>query len=183
MNDGQREDLAAWYEESARLDALVAIGEGKAAVDSIRQRVNAARSSPSPSPLMLLRLLAQYGSILESTDALAEADYIWNEALEVVASHQIATREVVDAYLKHGLLHVKMHNYDGAVTKLKEAVRRVEELQDVSELDRQIVLAKAWRGQSQAFEALGEFSQASNALDVLMTIKRQIRFIAFSPTR
>jgi hypothetical protein len=75
-----------------------------------------------------------------------------------------------------------MHHYDGAIARLKEAVRRTEELEDIGTLHRQIILAQAWRSQAQAFEALGEFSEASNALDVLMNVKRHIRFIVFSPS-
>ncbi|MBV8354470.1 MAG: hypothetical protein JO101_04060 [Candidatus Eremiobacteraeota bacterium] len=111
---------------------------------------------------------------------MAEAEFIWNEALDAIASAEIADEIAVQAYLRAGLLLVKMHNYDGAVAKLREAIRRAEELTAMDELSRQIVLADAWRGQSQAFEALGEFSQASNALDTLMNIKRHIRFIVFA---
>ncbi|MBV8073988.1 MAG: hypothetical protein JO140_01070 [Candidatus Eremiobacteraeota bacterium] len=162
---------------------MVELGEAKAAVDQVRRQVNAARAAPPPSAVELLRLLSQYAALLESADALAEADFIWNEALELVASSELAGLEAAEAFLRQGLLYVKMHNYDGAVAKLKEAARLAEELSGADELDRQIVLAKAWRGQSQAFEALGEFSAATNALDVLTGIKRQIRFIAFSPSR
>lgn len=175
----EREDLASWYEQMYRLEALVAIGEGKAAVDRIRRRVNAARTDP-PSPQSLLRILSQYASILESTDALAEAEFIRTEALEIVTSSQVASRDVVDAFLGHGLLLVKMHNYDGAIAKLEETIRRAEALDEIKELDRQIILARATRGRAQALEALGEFTQASSALDALMHIKRHIRFIVFA---
>jgi tetratricopeptide (TPR) repeat protein len=185
MNDGacNREDPTPCREEAYRLaDALVTLGEGKAAVDLIRREVNAARSSLPATSLTLFRLLSQYAAILESTDALAEAEFIRAEALEIVVSAQITTQEAVDAFLKYGLLLCKMHNYDGAVARLKEAVRRAEELEDIGSLHRQIILAQAWRSQAQAFEALGEFSQASNALDVLMNVKRHIRFIVFAPS-
>ncbi len=76
-----------------------------------------------------------------------------------------------------------MHNYDGALTRLKEAVRRIEELETSESLRESIALAQAWRGQAEALEALGEFSQASNALDVLLNVKRQIRFLVFATSR
>jgi hypothetical protein len=65
---------------------------------------------------------------------------------------------------------------------LKEAVRRAEELEGIGALHKQIILAQAWRSQAQAYEALGEFSEASNALDVLLGVKRHIRFLVFSPS-
>ncbi|MBV8151011.1 MAG: hypothetical protein JOY59_05590, partial [Candidatus Eremiobacteraeota bacterium] len=176
----EHEGLLGWYEGGRRLDALIAIGEGKAAVDLIRRQVNIARTQSTPAPSAFLRLLVQYAETLEKTDAMAEAEFIWNEALDAIASAEIADEIAVQAYLRAGLLLVKMHNYDGAVAKLREAIRRAEELTAMDELSRQIVLADAWRGQSQAFEALGEFSQASNALDTLMNIKRHIRFIVFA---
>jgi tetratricopeptide (TPR) repeat protein len=163
-------------------ETLVALGEGRAAVDLIRREVNAARSLPA-APLTFLRLLSQYAGILESTDALAEAEFIRAEALEIVASEQMTTQDAVEAFLKYGMLLCRMHNYDGAIARLKEAVRRTEELDDIGALHRQIILAQAWRSQAQALEALGEFSQASNALDVLLNVKRLIRFIVFAPTR
>ncbi len=161
-------------------DALVVLGEGKAAVDLIRGQVNAARASLPATSLALLRVLSQYAGVLESTDALAEAEFIRAEALDLVESAHVTTPDAADAFLRYGLLLCKMHNYDGAVARLKEAVRRTEELEGIGDLRRQIGIAQAWRGQAQAFEALGEFSQASNALDVLMNVKRQIRFIVFS---
>jgi tetratricopeptide (TPR) repeat protein len=185
MNDGvlNHEDPAAHREDVYSLaEALVALGEGRAAVDLIRREVNAARSL-SAAPLTLLRLLSQYAGILESTDALAEAEFIRAEALEIVASAQMTTQDAVEAFLKYGMLLCRMHNYDGAIARLKEAVRRTEELDEIGALQRQIILAQAWRSQAQAFEALGEFSQASNALDVLLNVKRLIRFIVFAPTR
>jgi len=175
----EREDLAAWYEQMHRLDAMVAIGEGKAAVDRIRRQVTAARTNPPP-PATFLRILGQYASTLESTDALAEAEFIRTEALEIVTASQMTCRDAVDAFLGHGLLLVKMHNYDGAIAKLDEAIRRAEALDGIEELDRQIIIARATRGKAQALEALGEFSQASSALDALMHIKRHIRFIVFA---
>jgi tetratricopeptide (TPR) repeat protein len=159
---------------------LVALGEGKAAVDLLRRKVNVARSSLPGASATLLRLLSVYAGILESTDALAEAEFIRVEALEIVASAQTTTLDAIDAFLKHGLLLSKMHNYDGAVAKLKEAVRRTEELDSLDALHQQIILAQAWRGQAQALEALGEFTQASDALDALLNVKRKIRFIVFS---
>jgi tetratricopeptide (TPR) repeat protein len=185
MNEGvfQREDSTAGREETRGLaDALVALGEGRAAVDLIRREVNVARSSLPTTSLTLLRLLSQYAGVLESTDALAEAEFIRAETLEIVVSAEITTRDAVDAFLKYGLLLCKMHHYDGAIARLKEAVRRTQELEDIGTLHRQIILAQAWRSQAQAFEALGEFSEASNALDVLMNVKRHIRFIVFSPS-
>jgi tetratricopeptide (TPR) repeat protein len=178
--DGPTEDRE---DTQSLVDALITLGEGRAAIDLLRRQVNAARSALPVESLTLLRLLSQYAGVLESTDALAEADFIRAEALEIVASTQVPTLDAVDAFLKHGLLLCKMHNYDGAVAKLKEAIRRTEELDDVAPLHRQIILAHAWRSQAQAFEALGEFSQASNALDVLLNVKRQIRLLVFSPSR
>ena len=185
MNErvSDREEPFASHEEDSRLaDALVALGEGRAAVDLMRRKVNAARSSLPPTSLTLLRQLSEYAEVLESTDALAEAEFIRAEALEIVVSSQITTQDAIEAFLKYGLLLCKMHNYDGAIAQLKEAVRRTEELDGIGSLHRQIILAQAWRSQAQAFEALGEFSEASNALDVLMNVKRHIRFLVFSPS-
>jgi tetratricopeptide (TPR) repeat protein len=159
---------------------LIALGEGKAAVDMLRRKVNAARRAPPSGTLMRLRLLSQYAAILESVDALAEAEFIRAEALEIVASGFVTPEDALDAFLKYGLLLCKMHNYDGAVAKLKEAVRRAEELKDMSPLEQQITLAQAWKGQAEAYEALGELSAASSALDALAAVKRQIRFLIFS---
>jgi tetratricopeptide (TPR) repeat protein len=184
MNEGvcNHEALAPSDEEVYHLaDALVVLGEGKAAVDLYRRKVSVGRASlPANSPT-LFRLLCEYAAILESMDALAEAQFIRAEALEIVEAAKLTSQEAADAFLKDGLLLCKMHNYDGAVAKLKEAVRRAQELDGIGPLHRQIMLAQAWRGQAQAFEALGEFSQASNALDILMNVKRHIRFIVFSP--
>ena len=146
----------------------------------MRRKVNAARAALPATSLTLLRLRSEYAGILESTDALAEAEFIRAEAVEIIESAQIRSQDAVDAFLKYGLLLCKMHNYDGAVARLKEAVRRTEELDNVGALHQQIILAQAWRGQAQALEALGEFSQASNALDALMNVKRQIRFLVFA---
>jgi tetratricopeptide (TPR) repeat protein len=186
MNDGarNREDPTESCKDAHHLaDELVALGEGRAAVDLIRRDVNAARSSLPAASLTLLRLLSKYARVLESTDALAEAEFIRAEALEIVAAAQITTRDAADAFLKYGLLLCKMHNYDGAIARLKEAVRRTEVLEGIGSLHRQVMLAQAWRSQAQAFEELGEFSQASSALDVLMNVKRHIRFIVFAPSR
>jgi len=183
MSDSARnhEDPAAGDDEVYRLCvALVTLGEGKVAVDFIRRKVNTARKSLPTDSLMRLRLLSQYAEILESTDALAEAEFIRAEALEIAESGQVTPDDAVDAFLKYGLLLTKMHNYDGAIARLKEAVRRANELETMGPLQQQIILAQAWRGQAQAFEALGEFSQASDALDVLMNVKRQIRFLVFA---
>lgn len=166
-----------------KLDALIAIGEGKVAVDMIRKVVDNARRRPPETPGELLRILTLYATTLEATDALAEAEFVWNEALEVIASASLETLDTADALLRYGLLLTKMHNYDGSVARLKEAIHRADALTDVEDLDRQILLARAWRGRAQALEALGEFEQASNALDVLMNIKRQIRFLVFATSR
>jgi tetratricopeptide (TPR) repeat protein len=180
----ERDDRAAFDDEAHRhAVALVVLGEGKTAVDLMRREVSRARASLPPTSLTLLRVLSRYADILESTDALAEAEFIRAEALEIAVAAQPATRDVVDAFLGYGLLLSKMHNYDGAVARLKETVQRADELDGIGELDRQIILAHAWRGQAQAFEALGEFSQASNALDVFMSVKRSMRFTAFAPSR
>lgn len=183
MNEGvsNRDDPAAFREEAFRLaNALVALGEGKAAVDLIRRKVNTARSALPAESMVLLELLSQYAAVLESTDALAEAEFIRAETLEIVESTRLRTQEAVEAFLNYGLLLCKMHNYDGAVARLKEAVRRTEELDSIGALHQQIILAQAWRGQAEAFEALGEFSQASDALDTLMHVKRHIRFLVFA---
>ncbi|MEO7038454.1 MAG: hypothetical protein ABI186_00315 [Candidatus Elarobacter sp.] len=164
-------------------EALVVLGERKAAVDLMRRAVSAARSSMPATSRRRLRLLSRYGDILESTDGLAEAEFIRAEALELVEAAQLRTQDAVDAFLAYGLLLCKMHNYDGAIERLKETVRRAEELDGIGELQQQIILAQAWRSQAQAFEELGEFSQASNALDALMNVKRSLRFIVFSPSR
>ena len=149
----------------------------------MRAEVNAARGSLPPTSLELLRLLSQYARILASADAFAEAEFIWTEALEIVEAAEVTTREAVDALLEYGLLLGKMHNYDGAVARLKEAVRRADALDGIGDLRRQIIIAQAWRGQAEAFEALGDFSDASDALDVLLNVKRHIRFLVFSPSR
>jgi tetratricopeptide (TPR) repeat protein len=182
VND--RENRAASADEAYRhAAAIVALGEAKTAVDVMRREVSRARASlPEASPA-LLRVLSRYADILESTDALAEAEFIRAEALEIVVSAELTTQDAVEALLGYGLLLCKVHNYDGALARLKETVQRAETLDGIDELDRQIVLAQAWRGQAQAFEALGEFSEASNALDVFMSVKRSIRFIAFAPSR
>ncbi|MGH7661529.1 MAG: hypothetical protein ACRENA_11525 [Vulcanimicrobiaceae bacterium] len=162
---------------------MIAIGEGKVAVDMIRKVVDAARRREPQEPQELLGILTLYANTLEATDALAEAEFIWTEALEVVSSASLDTLKTADVFLRYGLLLTKMHNYDGAVAKLKDAIHRADALADVEELDRQILLARAWRGRAQALEALGEFEQASNALDALMNIKRKIRFLVFATSR
>ena len=168
-------------EEAYRLaSVLVTLGEGKAAVDLMRRIVNTARCSLPTSSPSLLRVLSEYAGILESTDGLAEAEFVRAEVLEIALSAQMTKQDAVEALLRYGLLLCKMHNYDGAIARLKEAVRRVEELDGMVALHQEIILAQAWRSLAQAYEALGEFSQASNALDVLMTVKRQIRFLVFS---
>ncbi len=178
------DEPAPHAEELHRLaEELVALGEGRTAVDLLRRAVDAARTTSGTSPVSLLRLLSQYASVLESTEAFAEADFIRTEALEIVAAERLETLDAFDAYLRHGMLLVKMHNYDGAVARLKEAIARAEGLENVGELHRQIMLAHAWRSRSQALEALGEFSEASAALDVLMNVKRQIRLLVFSVRR
>ncbi len=171
---------AADEEAHGLASALVTLGEGKAAVDLMRCKVNAARRSLPPASPSLFRVLSEYAGILESTEALAEAEFIRAEALEIVVSSQMAGAGAVEAYLRYGLLLCKMHNYDGAIARLKEAVSRAEELEGIGPLHQEIIIAEAWRCQAQAFEALGEFSQASNALDVLMNVKRHIRFLVFS---
>lgn len=178
---GDSEDRAASREEAYRhAQMLVALGEGKTAVDLMRRHVSRARASLAPGSPALLRALSQYAEVLEGADALAEAEYIRAEALEMAVSTESATLEAAEAFLCYGLLLCKMHNYDEAVARLKDAIRRVEELQDVDEVERQLILARAWRSQAEAFEALGEFSEASNALDVLLSVKRSLRFLSFS---
>jgi tetratricopeptide (TPR) repeat protein len=186
MNEGvsHPKDPAAGDEEAYRLaEALIALGEPKAAVDMMRRKVNTARKSLPTDTVVRLQLLSQYAGILEAADALAEAEFIRAEAVEMVASGHVPAEDALDAFLKYGLLLCKMHNYDGAIASLKEAVRRAEELDTLGDLQQQIILAQAWRSQAQAFEALGEFSQASEALDVLTNVKRQIRYLVFSMVR
>jgi tetratricopeptide (TPR) repeat protein len=178
------EQFAAPADDVYRLaDSLVVLGEAKAAVDMMRREVNTARASLPPTSLALLRLLSHYARVLESAEAFAEAEFVWTEALEIVEAAQVTTREAVDVFLEYGLLLCKLHNYDGAVARLKEAIRRADELDGIGDLRRQIIIAQAWRGQAEAFEALGNFSDASDALDVLLNVKRQIRFLVFSPSR
>jgi tetratricopeptide (TPR) repeat protein len=176
-----REHPTVSDEDAYRLAcSLVTVGEGKAAVDMMRRKVNTARRSLPPTSRLLFRVLSEYAGILEGTDALAEAEFIRAEALEIVAAEQMPTQDAVEAFLRYGLLLCKNHNYSGAIARLKETARRAEELDGIGALQQQIILVEAWRGQAQAFEALGEFSQASDALDVLMNVKRQIRFLIFS---
>jgi tetratricopeptide (TPR) repeat protein len=183
MNErtSKREHPTVSDEEAYRLaSTLVVLGERKAAVDMMRHKVSAARRSLPPTSLALFRILGDYAGILESTDALAEAEFIRAEAVEIVESLHLTTQEALEAFLAYGLLLCKMHNYDGAIAKLKEVVRRAEEADGVGALRQQLLLAEAWRSQAQAFEALGEFAQASSALDTLMNVKRHIRFLVFS---
>lgn len=149
----------------------------------IRHEVNAARSTLPPGSTTLVRLLSGYAAVLESTDALAEADFIRAEALGIVDAAQLATLDAVEALLGYGQLLCTMKDYGAAVVRLREAVRLAEGLDAVDELRRQIILAQSWKSQALAFEALGEFSQASDALDALTGAKRRIRFLAFSPWR
>jgi tetratricopeptide (TPR) repeat protein len=182
--DGEREGAVAGRDEAYRhAQAMVMLGEPKTAVDLMRRVMNAARDSLPPASPELFRALTQYAAILESTDAFPEAEYVRAEALEIAGAAQLATQDAVLALLAYGQLLHKMHDYAGALARLKETVARAEALQDVDELDRQIILAQAWRGQAQALEALGEFTQASDALDVLMNVKRSIRYLAFAPSR
>src|SRR5579872_5118744 len=150
-------DLSAGDEEAFRLaQELVALGEGKAAIDMLRKKVNLARKAPPAGTLMRLRLLSQYAGILESIDALAEAEFIRAEALGIAESGFVTPEDALEAYLGHGLLLVKMQKYDVAVAKLQEAVRRAEALESLGNLQQQIIIAQAWKGQAEAFEALGE---------------------------
>lgn len=174
---------ARWHDYVARLDALLRIGESKVAVDTIRKDVNIARQKPPEDPTKFLLLLSLYARILEETSALAEAEYIRIEALDLISSIQLEGRDAAEASLMYGLLLIKMHNYDGALAKLREAHQKAEDLSSIDELDRQIMLARVWKGKSEACEALGELSQASAALDMLTNIKRQIRFLVFSTSR
>jgi tetratricopeptide (TPR) repeat protein len=171
-------------EELCRLaDALIGLGESKTAADLLRREVYLARSEPPSESIALLRLLSGYAGVLEGIDAFAEADFVRAEALQIVEAAQLATFEGVDAFLRYGQLQCKMKNYEPAIGHLQEATRRAERLDGVDELQRQIVLAEAWRSLALAFEAVGEFSQASDALDVLTTAKRRIRFLVFSSSR
>ncbi len=151
MKDGASnlEERVASHDEAYRLaGALVALGEPKNAVDLMRRTIQRARSTLPEDSLALLRLLSQYGDILESTDAMAEAEYIRTEALDIVAAANATTLDAVDAFLKAGILLCKMHNCGAAVARLKEAIRRTEEVDGVGALHREILLAQAWRSPS-----------------------------------
>ena len=107
--------------------ALVTLGEGKVAIDLMRRKVNAARRALTQPAPALFRVLTDYAAILESMDALAEAEFIRAEVLEIVAAEQQPTQDGVEALLRSGLLLCKMHNYDGAIARLREAVSGAEE--------------------------------------------------------
>lgn len=186
MSEGatNSQDLTLGDEEAYRLcTELIALGEAKAAVDCMRSRVNQARRSLPTSSLMHLRLLSQYAEILESAGAFGEAEFIRAGSIEIVESGQVTPEDAVDALLKYGLLLARNRNYNEAITQLKEAVRRAEDLDGASGLEQQVILAKAWRGLVEAFEGQGELSQATEALDVLETIKRRLRYLVFSLKR
>ncbi|MBV9440996.1 MAG: hypothetical protein JOZ24_13505 [Candidatus Eremiobacteraeota bacterium] len=170
-------------EQHRLAEALVALGEPRAAVDLMRRELNFARAASEEPSRELLRLLGYYAGILESTDALAEAEYVRVEALDIVNALALDDRDAVDAYLRHGMLLVRIGNYSAALTQLREAVRRADALEDVGALEQQIILAQAWRAQAQALEELGEFSEASDALDTLVNVKRQTRVLVWSPRR
>lgn len=186
MNEGAPnvQDPTVGDEEAYRLCAeLVALGEAKAALDCMRKRVNRARRSLPRTPLMHLRLLAQYAEILESAGALGEAEFIRARSIEIIKSGHVTPEDAVDAFLKYGLLLARNRDYNEAIATLKEAVRRAEDLDGVSRLEQQIILAKAWRGLVEALEGQGELSQATDALDVLENVKRRIRYLVFSIKR
>jgi tetratricopeptide (TPR) repeat protein len=177
-------DSTERVEELCRLaDALIALGESKTAADLLRREVYLARSTVPSESIALLRLLSGYAGVLEDIDAFAEADFVRAEALHIVEAAQLATFDGVEAFLRYGQLLCKMKNFEPAIARLKEAARRAERLEDVDELRRQIVLAQAWRSLALAYEAVGRLSQASDALDVLATAKRRIRFLVFSISR
>jgi tetratricopeptide (TPR) repeat protein len=162
---------------------LIELGELRAAVDCMRRKVNRARKALPDNALMHLRLLSQYAGILEMTGAFGEAEFLRAESIEIVKSGHVRVEEAVDAYLKFGLLLARNRNYHAAIATLNEAIRRAEELTDTSPLEQRIIVAKAWRGLSQAYEGIGELTQASEALDMLDSAKRLIRYLVFSMKR
>jgi tetratricopeptide (TPR) repeat protein len=159
-------DSAGGDEETYRLSTeLISLGELRAAVDIMRRAVNRARRTLPGNSLMQLWLLSQYAGILELTETFGEAEYIRAKSVEIVESGHVCAEDAVDAFLKYGLLLARNRNYKAAIRKLKEAIRRAQDLDAVSALEQQIVIAKAWKGLQQAYEGLGELSEASEALD------------------
>ncbi len=186
MNDRMESDeqRAANADEVYRLaQTLVALGEAKAAVDMMRRRVSKARSALPATSVARLRLLSHYaehsrkcGRSGGSRVHLGRGDRAGRSRAARDARRgrrfsQLRAAAVQDAQLRR------------CDRGLQEAVRRAEELDGITELRQQTILAQAWRSQAQAFEELGEFSKASDALDTLMNVKRHIRFIVFSPSR
>jgi tetratricopeptide (TPR) repeat protein len=186
MNEGTPDaaDPAAGDEEAYRLCTdLITLGEWRFAVDCMRRKVNRARRSLPANSLMHLRLLSQYAAILELTEAYGEAEFLRRESIEIAESGLVTAEDAVEAFLNYGLLLVKVRNYSAAVPKLTEAIRRADAIEDFSPLAQQVALAKGWRALQQAYEGLGEFDKASNALDALDDVKRQIRYLIFSMKR
>ncbi len=162
---------------------LVSIGELRAAVDYMRRKVNRARKASPANSLMQLRLLSQYAAILEITETYGEAEFLRAKAVEIAETGSVSPEDAVDAYLRYGLLLTKNRNYNAAIEPLKEAIRRAEALDGPLPIEQQIILAKAWRGLQQAYEGMGELSEATNALDTLENVKRLIRYLVFSMSR
>ncbi len=171
-------------EEAYRLcTELVSLGELRAAVDYMRRKVNRARKSMPADSRMHLRLLSQYAAILELTETYGEAEFLRAKAVEIVETGTVSAEDALDAYLTYGLLLTRNRNYNAALAPLKEALRRAETVEAIAPVEQQIALAKAWRALQQAYEGLGELSQASDALDALDNIKRLIRYLVFSMSR
>jgi tetratricopeptide (TPR) repeat protein len=186
MNEGvpSFQDPAAGDEETYRLSTeLIALGELRAAVDIMRRKVNTARKTLPSNSLMHLRLLSQYAGILELTGAFGEAEFLRAESVEMVESGHVLPEDAVEAFLKYGLLLARNRNYNAAIPKLKEAIRRAEDLDAIPPLEQQIIIARGWKGLQQAYEGLGELPQASEALDVLDNVKRHIRYLIFKMKR
>lgn len=178
------QDPAAGDEEAYRLSAdLVWLGELRAAVDYMRRKVNRARKALPNDAMMHLRLLSQYAGILELTETYGEAEFLRKEAVEIVESGRVSPEDAIDAFLKYGLLLARNRNYNAAIAPLKEVLRRAAGLNTITELEQQIIVGKAWKGLTQAYEGIGELSQASEALDALDAVKRQIRYLIFAMSR
>jgi tetratricopeptide (TPR) repeat protein len=178
------QDPAAGDEEAYRLCTdLIALGEWRFAVDCMRRKVNRARRTLPTNSMMHLRLLSQYAGILEQTGAFGEAEFIRKESIEIAKSGLVTPEDAVEAFLSYGLLLTKVRNYGAAIDGLQEAARRAEKLDDVAPLEQQVILAKVWKGLIQAYEAQGELSQASEAIDALDTVKGRIRYLIFSMSR
>jgi tetratricopeptide (TPR) repeat protein len=171
--------------ETYRLSAeLVALGELRAAVDLMRRDVDRARRTLPEHSLMHLTLLSQYAGVLELTGAFGEAEFLRAKSVEIAESGRVGPQDAVEAFLKYGLLLTRNRNFGAAIPALKTAIEKAQgDLDGVSALEQQIVIAKAWQGLQQAYEGMGQLSEASEALDALDAIKRHIRYLVFARKR